>query len=216
MEVVSIKAESRSEFGKKANKQLRKEGSIPAVLYGKDGNVAFKTKHNDVKHLIYTPDFKLASIEIDGSTHKAFIKEIQFHPVTDAIQHIDFLKLIDGVKVNVEVPVRFKGVSPGIKAGGKLIQSMRKVKIKAMPDQLVDELIADISEVELGDAIRVRDLVLADGLEVMTEPSIPVASVEVPRVLKTADEDAEAAETAEGAEGAETTEGAEGAETTDA
>ena len=188
METVNVTIQPRTETGKRANHQIRKNGKIPAVLYGKDSNHIFTTTHKDVKSLIYTPNFKLASIEIDGATHTAIIKDIQFHPVTDQIMHIDFVKLIDKHPIKVEVPIRFKGTSPGVKEGGKLIQSMRKVKIKATPEHLVDELIADISGVMLGQAIRINELESGDGIEILSPPNTPVASVEVPRALKTDDE----------------------------
>ena len=207
METVNVSAQSRTETGKKANQQMRKNGRIPAVLYGKDNNFIFSTTHKDVKALIYTPNFKLANLDIDGTSHSAIVKDIQFHPVTEQILHIDFVKLIDNHPIKVEVPIRFKGKSPGVKQGGQLIQSMRKVIIKATPENLVDELIADISHVELGSAIRVKELEIGEGIEVLSPENTPVASVNVPRALKTEEEEAaEAAEAAEGAEG----EGAEG------
>lgn len=207
METVNVTIQPRTETGKKANHQIRKDGKIPAVLYGKDSNHIFTTTHKDVKALIYTPNFKLASIDIDGASHNAIIKDIQFHPVTDQIMHIDFVKLIDNHPVKVEVPIRFKGTSPGVKEGGKLIQSMRKVKIKATPENLVDELIADISGVMLGQAIRIHELEIGEGIEILSPANTPVASVEVPRALKTEEEAAEAA-----GEGGETaTEGGEAA-----
>ena len=188
METVNVTIQPRTETGKKANHQIRKDGRIPAVLYGKDSNHIFTTTHKEVKQLIYTPNFKLASIEIDGASHNAIVKDIQFHPVTDQIMHIDFVKLIDNHPVKVEVPIRFKGTSPGVKEGGKLIQSMRKVKIKATPENLVDELVADISGVMLGQAIRINELEIGEGIEILSPANTPVASVEVPRALKTEDE----------------------------
>jgi len=209
METVNVTIQPRTETGKKANHQIRKAGKIPAVLYGKDSNHIFTTTHREVKPLVYTPDFKLASIEIDGATHRAIVKDIQFHPVTEAIMHIDFVKLIDDQPIKVEVPIHFKGASPGVKEGGTLIQSMRKVKIKATPENLVHELIADISEVNLGEAIRVKELEIGEGIEVLSPPNTPVASVAVPRALKTEEEEAEEAAAEAAAEG-EGTEGGEG------
>lgn len=207
MESVIITGESRSLFGKKANKSLRKEGKIPAVLYGGDNVNHFSTTVKDVKHLVYTPDFKLAEIQVDGKVEKAILKDIQFHPVTDEIVHIDFLRLQDNTTVKVEVPVEFRGVSPGVKEGGKLIQSLRKIKIKTTPEKLVDVLTVDISHVELGSAVRVRDLDEVEGVEVLNEEAIPIAIVEVPRVLKTEDEGEDLGAIA-GDEGAEGEDGA--------
>lgn len=202
MQVVNINGEARQGTGKSANKSLRKEGKIPAVIYGGKENIHFVTTSKALKSLVYTPDFKLAEVEVDGQKYKTILKDIQFHPVTDEIVHVDFQELIPDHKVNVSVPVRFQGVSPGVKDGGKLIQSMRKVKIKVTPELIVDELIADISELQLGSAIRVRDLIVGEGIEIMTTDATPLASVEVPRVLKSEDmEDEEGeGEVAEGVE----------------
>ncbi len=203
MQVVNIPGEKRDTSVKAS--ALRSEGKIPAVIYG-GGDVLehFTVKMNDVKKLIYTPDFKTGELALDGSTHKCIIKDIQWHPVTDAIDHIDFLALKNGVSVKVEIPVKFKGVSPGVLGGGKLIQSIRRVKVKLDPADLIDELFLDISGLELGGAVRVRDIEIPEGIELMVNPATPVATVEVPRALKSAEAAAEkevaAAAPAEGAE----------------
>ena len=195
MNTVSIKAESRDTNVKAA--QIRNNGQIPCVIYGGDILEHFSTTHNDIKPLIFTPDLKVAEIELGGKKHKCIVKDIQWHPVTDNIEHIDFLALEDGRKIKVEVPVRFKGASPGVKVGGKLLQSMRKVKVKLDPKDLVDELFIDISNLELGAAVRVKDIELNDNIELMVNAQIPVAVVEVPRALKSAAAAADKTEDAE-------------------
>lgn len=186
MEIVSFKADSRQETGTKGAKALRREGKIPCVLYGGDVSEYFSVTPRQVKALVYTPDFKLASIDVNGTEHKCILKDIQMHPVTDEIVHIDFLKLQDGVPVKVEIPIAFKGESPGIKGGGKLIQSMRKVKIKVKPEDLMDKLFVSIEGLVLGQSVRVRDVEVTEGVEVMTSGATPVAQVAVPRALKSA------------------------------
>ena len=185
MQVLNVSAQERP-LGKKSAKASRKENRIPAVVYGESDNLNISVALSEVKGLIYTPEFILANIDVAGNSFKAFVKDIQFHPVTDNIEHIDFLKLSDNRTVKVEVPVRFKGVSPGVLEGGKLIQQVRRIKIKAVPKNLVDHLMLDISEVVLGSAIRVRDIEVPNGIEIMNDGSIPVATVEVPRALKSA------------------------------
>lgn len=187
MEIVAIKGQVRSDVGKKSSKAVRKEGLVPCVLYGTKDIIHFTIDPKSVNDLIYTPDFKLAEIELDGTTYKTILKDTQFHPVSDEIVHLDFLALTDGHKVKVEVPVRFKGISPGIKLGGKLQQNLRRVKIKTTPEHLVSDLTLDVSELALGDAIRVRDIVALEGIEIMSPGGTPVASVEIPRALKSAD-----------------------------
>jgi len=204
MVTVAFNADARTDTGKKATKAVRNNGNIPCVMYGGDNAVHFTTHHNDVKKLIYTPDFKIAEVSLNGNTHRAIVKSVQFHPVRESIQHIDFLELIDGKSVNLELPVKFEGSSPGVKLGGKLQQSLRRIKVKTTPENMVDVLVLDVSELELGDAIRVRDLQVPEGIQVMVEPATPVAAVEIPRALRSAGAQAEGEE-----EGAE--EGAEAA-----
>jgi len=197
MNIVQINAEARPDLGKKAARALRQQGQIPAVLYSKNGVEHFSTKHNDVKHIVFTPEFKLAEITVNGASHKAILKEVTFHPVTDEIVHLDFLKLIDGQTLKANIPVQVKGESPGVKEGGKLMRTLRTVGVKTTPENLVDTLFVDISELQLGFAVRVRDLEIPEGVEVTVDGATPIANVIVPRVMKS-----EAAEE-EGAEGEE-------------
>jgi len=187
MQSVKVSGEVRENLGKKYSKSTRREGLVPAVLYGAGGDpVHFTIKALDVRALIYTPEFKLAELSVGGKTYKAIIKDHQFHPVTDKLRHIDFLALQDGHPVKVQVPVVFEGTSPGVRGGGKLQVAVRRIKIKTTPDKLVDKLVLDISELELGSAIRVRDIKAIEGVEIMNPGGQPVASVEVPRALRSA------------------------------
>ena len=186
MEVIAISGQTRTGVGKKASRLDRKNEQIPCVLYGGEAPIHFTTTFSQVKTLIYTPDFKLAEVEIEGNTYKCFVKDVQWHPLSDAIIHIDFLQLIDGKTVKVEVPVRFKGSSPGVKVGGKLIQNLRRILIKTKPEYLVNEVFLDVSSLELGHSIRVRDIEAVEGVEVMNPPATPVAGVEIPRALRSA------------------------------
>ena len=202
MLTVSVNGTKREAVGKKATKAARKAGLVPCVLYSKaKENVHFTVKPHDVRPLIYTGEFKLAEINVDGTTHKCILKKVDFHPVSDDIRHIDFIELQDGHPVKVEVPLRFEGTSPGVRNGGKFMQSVRKIKIKTTPELLVDEVVADISELMLGHSIRVRDIEAIEGVEIMNPGALPVASVVVPRSLKGADLDEEGEEEGEGGEG---------------
>ncbi len=192
MNTIAIQAELRPGTGKKAAKAVRKEGKIPGVIYGGKQNIHFATTFKEVKSLIYTGDFLLASVEVDGRTYRCIVKEVQFHPVREDIVHIDFLELVDGKAVKVEIPVRFKGVAEGVKLGGKLQQNLRRVKIKVKPENLVDALWADISHLGLGQSVRVRDLEVPEGIEVISAASIPIATIEIPRALRSASSKKEA------------------------
>lgn len=186
MNTVAISGALRSELGKKGAKADRNEGKIPCVMYGGESNVHFTVTHNDIKSIVYTADFNVAEITVDGKSYKAILKGYDMHPVTDNITHIDFIELVDGNYVKVDIPVRFKGESPGVKLGGKLMQSIRRVTVKTLPENLVDELFVDISELELGMAVRVRDIESPENMQVMNAGATPVAIVEVPRALRSA------------------------------
>jgi len=205
MEIISISGQLRTELGKKGSKSTRKKELIPCVLYGGGQAVHFSTTFNEVRSLIYTADFKVASIALEDQSVKAIVKDVQFHPLTDEIIHIDFLRLVKGHPIKVELPIRFTGVSPGVKLGGRLVQQLRKIKVKTIPEKLVHELTLDISTLEMGQAIRVRDIDIAEGIEIINQPSIPVASVQVPRALKAeeGEEEEEGTETPEAAEATE-------------
>ncbi len=186
METVAVNGNIRTEVGKKATKAVRNQGEVPCVIYGGENVIHFSSAPSAFKHLIFTPEFKLAEITLDGTAYKCILKDAQYHPVTDEIVHLDFLQLIDGQKIIVNIPVSFKGVSPGVKAGGKLVSKLRTIKVKTTPDQIVNQLFVDISEVNLGGSVRVRDVEVTDGMQVMNPAATPVASVEVPRALKSA------------------------------
>ncbi|TXB62475.1 50S ribosomal protein L25 [Phaeodactylibacter luteus] len=187
METIALTGQARTDLGKKATNTLRKEGHIPCVAYGGGDAVHFSVQPKDVKHLIYTPDFKLAEVSIDGKSFKAFVKDLQFHPVTDEILHIDFLRLIEGTPVKVDVPIRFKGTSPGVKAGGKLVQRLRRIRIKTKPEHMVGDIQVDISKLQLNESIRIRDIdQKLETVEIMNSPGVPVASIETPRALRSA------------------------------
>lgn len=196
MKTVAVSGQLRDNLGKKGSKATRLEGMAPAVLYGSGDPIHLAIAPLSVRDLIYTPEFKIAELTVDGKVHRAIIKDVQFHPVTDEIQHLDFLALQDGHPIRVDVPVGFKGNSPGIRAGGKLIQAVRKIKLKAAPENLVDRILLDISKLELGESIRVRDIDVMEGVEIINPGGQPVATIEVPRALKSAATAAKKAEMA--------------------
>ncbi|MEL6988832.1 MAG: 50S ribosomal protein L25 [Bacteroidota bacterium] len=186
MKFEKINASERAQFGSKGSKADRNGGNIPCVIYGGKENKHFTVKPNDVKSIIYTPEFKGAQINIDGKEYNCIIKEIQAHPVTDSIQHIDFMELVPGTKVKAEIPVKCKGVAPGLKSGGALVLKLRRVKVKALAENLVNELTVSISKLELGHSVRVRDIKIPKGIEIMSPGGTPIASIEIPRALKSA------------------------------
>ena len=119
-----------------------------------------------------------------GDPRFGIVKDIQFHPVTDEVVHIDFLELVPGVKFKATVPLRFVGAAPGVKEGGKFIPSLRSINILTTPEKVVDEVSADISKMELGATIRVRDIIAVEGVEITNNGAVPIASIEIPRALR--------------------------------
>lgn len=191
METVNILGQVRSSTGKRSSRAARRAGLVPCEMYGGNKNIHFEVSPKALKSLVYTAEFKIANVEVEGKVHRTIMKSIQFHPVTDAIQHVDFLLLEEGRNVKIDVPVRFTGAAPGVKAGGTLTQKLHSVQIKVIPQDLVDQVFVDISELELGDSVRVKDIVVSEGVEIVNNLSIPVASVEVPRALRSADAEEE-------------------------
>ena len=185
MVTVTINGTPREEMSKSEVKAARNAGLIPCVLYGSaNENIHFTTTQSDVRHLVYTAEFKLAEVVVNGKTYRCILKGIQFNPVNDTISHIDFLELTNGRKVVVEVPLSFEGVSPGVRAGGKFVQKARRVKIKTTPENLVDKIAVSISGMKLGHSLRIRDIASVPGVEIVNPQALPIATIAIPRALK--------------------------------
>ncbi len=186
MEIIALQGHRKEGSGKVETKKIRRNGQVPAVLYKSGGGDAIQFALNaaDIRTLIYTSKFRLAEITLNGNTHKCIVKDIQFHPVNDSVVHLDFLELVPGVKFKATVPLRFAGTAPGVKEGGKFIPQVRQINILTTPEKVVDEVIANISTMELGSTIRVRDITIPDGVEIMNTGAVPVAMIEIPRALK--------------------------------
>ncbi|MEL6924767.1 MAG: 50S ribosomal protein L25, partial [Bacteroidota bacterium] len=186
MEIVKITGAARTDLGTTHSRNLRKEGKVPCVIYGGDQPIHFSATGGQFRSIIYTPAFKQVEISLNGKTYNCILKDTQFHPVTDQLMHVDLLELVPGKTVKLELPVQFTGASPGVKTGGKLIRNLRRVKVKTTPEKMVDHVTLDISSLELGQSVRVRDIAKLDGVEVINNSAIPVATVEIPRALKSA------------------------------
>lgn len=197
---IAVNAQKREELGKKGAKMIRREGKVPGVIYGKDELLHFSVTPFDMRDVIYSPDFKVVDLTIDGTVYPCILKDVQFHPVTDDIEHIDLLLLVPEQSVKLEIPIRFKGQSPGVKLGGKLVQNLRRAKVKTTPEDMVYELHVDVSKLELGQSVRVKDIQTPEGIQIINSPGIPVAIVDIPRALRSATSAAEKAGAESGAE----------------
>ncbi len=180
MKEVSLSGSVRSNVGKKDAKAVRVAGEVPCVIYGTGRQIHFSVKHVDMEKLVYTPNIYIININVDGTEMRTIIQDIQFHPVTDKIQHVDFIELQADKKVKVNIPVILFGRSPGVLSGGKLQQIFRKVKVFATPDNLPDSIQVDISILKIGQAIRIRDI-NNDQLNILNAPSAVVCSVKMAR-----------------------------------
>ncbi len=183
MKSIVLEGTLRTENGKKVANHLRKAGEVPCNLYGGKENVMFSAPYNAFKPIVYSHEFFQIEIKVEGKSYQALVKDIQFHPVSDKINHIDFLELIPGKTIIAEVPVILVGQAAGVKAGGKLVQKLRKVKVKATPENLVEKIEVNVDSLKLGKSIKVKNI-KADNLEILNPGPVPVASVEIPRALR--------------------------------
>ena len=180
MKSITIKGSQRESVGKKATKALRNAGKVPCVLYGGDKPVHFSAEEKAFKGLVYTPNVYTASIELEDGTFAAVLQDIQFHPVTDKILHIDFYQLFEDKPIAMEIPVKLVGSSKGVMVGGALRHNMRKVKVKALPANLPDFIEADITELEIGNKLYITELANDDYTFLHPENSV-VAQVRMSR-----------------------------------
>ena len=183
MNTITIEGQLRTDFGKAATRQLRSEEKVPGVIYGGAKEINFSASATAFKNLVYTPEFMLAELKIDGTPYRCVLKDLQFDKVSDQLIHVDFLELVEDKKVIVTIPLKFKGVPAGVKAGGKLVTKIKSLKVKTLPKFLRENIEIEISHLELNDNLRVQD-VKAENMEVLNSPRIPIASVTLTRQLK--------------------------------
>jgi large subunit ribosomal protein L25 len=191
MKTLDFKGEVRADLGSKGAADLRRAERIPCVVYGDDSPLHFSLTEKELRTLVYTPKVFFANIELDGKTYKAAMKEVQFHPVTDALLHVDFHMLNDSKALKMEVPVSVTGNSIGVRNGGKLAVNARKLKVSALPANMPDEVTVDISNLNIGDALRIKDIV-AEGVEFLAAPNVVVAAVRMTRSARSAQQAAAA------------------------
>ena len=197
MKEFALNGQKRETVGKKASKLLRKEGLIPCNIYGEkivDGKpeaMAFVIPMSELRKVVYTPHVYVVNLNIDGEEHKAIIKELQFHPMKDTVLHVDFYEVSETKPIVVGIPVKLNGLAQGVRDGGKLNLSIRKLNVKAPYKQIPEVLDIDVTALELGKSIKVAALNF-EGLEIVTSPEVVVCSVKATRASRSA---AAAAET---------------------
>jgi large subunit ribosomal protein L25 len=192
MKSVKIEGTKRSDLGKKATRRLRSEGQVPAVIYGGKDAVHFSAPSMSYRDLVYTPEFQVAEITVDGTTYRTIMKDLQFDVVTDELSHVDFLELVDDRKVVANLPLKFSGQPQGVKDGGRLELKIKSLRVRTYPKHLAEHIDVNIENLQLHGNIRVQD-VIAPEMEILNSPRIPIASVVTTRALRQADSDAAAA-----------------------
>ncbi len=193
MKTIAIKAEVKQATGRSAAAKARKEGKVPCVLYGGSENMNLLVDEKELNKFLYTPEVLIAEIQVEGGkTVKALVQDAQFHPISDATIHADFKELVAGQPVKVNLPIRVVGNSVGVRAGGKMKEILRKLRVKGMPENLPDFVEVDITNVNIGQTFRVNQLKL-EGVEFLDSPNNVVVTVAATRATRQAAEEAAAA-----------------------
>jgi len=198
MKSVEIQGNVRTEVGSKFAKAERKAGNVPCVVYGGEAPIHFSAPTLAFRGLVYTAEAKTAKITVGDTTVEAVIQDIQFHPVTDQLMHIDFIQLVDGKAVTMNIPVVLHGQARGVLNGGKLKTILRQLSVRAVPGQFPESIDLDITNLRIGKSIRVSD-VAPEGFEILNADTAVIVTVKKARGAVDEDED----EDEEGAEGAE-------------
>ena len=191
MKEINVTGQKREALGKKASKALRKEGLVPCNLYGlaeQDGKPvakSFAIAMTELRKIIYTPHIYVINLNIDGESHTAILKEIQFHPVTDAVLHVDFLEVNDQKPITIGIPVKLTGLAQGVRDGGRMNLSIRKIDVTAPYQQIPEHLDIDVTALKIGKSIKVGELSF-EGLEIATSKEVIVCSIKMTRAAMSA------------------------------
>lgn len=185
MKTLLVKGQKRNSLGKKEAKLLRSQEIVPAVLYGAGEPIHFSVPFSELRQLVYTPGVFLINLDLDGTIYPALMQDVQWHAVEEQILHVDFLKIEENKKVKIDVPVKAVGLAKGIKAGGKLKINLRRLKVKALAKDLPDTIEINVTNLEIGQSIKVADLALKN-VEILDKKSNVVVAVTITRAAKSA------------------------------
>jgi len=202
MKTLAISVKSRENVGKSNTRALRNQGNVPCVLYGGEKQVTFYAHENDFRKLVYTSDTFVVELDIDGSKVKAIMQDIQFHPVTDKILHIDFLEVIEGKPITVSLPVILEGVAAGVRNGGNLMFRRPKIITKGLVTNLPDAITLNIEHLKIGMFTYIKDIVI-EGCEFIAPSNSVIVGVKTARAAIEEEEEEEEEEGDEGTEGVE-------------
>lgn len=193
MQTFQLEGKVRAQVGRRSAMDARTGEMVPCVLYGDGENIHFEVAKSALKTLVYSPNVYKVNVTVNGSSYESLMREIQFHKVTDEVMHIDFLKLNPAKPVTCVVPVKTVGQSVGVRGGGKLVQRLKKLTIKALPKDLVDKIEIDITDLDINRTVRIGDVTIAN-VEVLGSKAIPILTVVSPRALRAAADAAAAAD----------------------
>jgi large subunit ribosomal protein L25 len=185
MKTLLVKGQKRNSLGKKEAKLLRSQEIVPAVLYGDGEPIHFSVQFSEMRQLVYTPGVFLVNLDIDGTIYRAMMQDVQWHAVEEQILHVDFLKIEEGKKVKIDVPVKVVGLAKGIKAGGKLKINLRRLKVKALAKDLPDSIEINVTKLGIGHSVKVADLALKN-IEILDKKSNVVVAVTITRAARSA------------------------------
>ena len=185
MKTIEIIGYQRANLGKQEAKRLRREANAPCVLYGGQEQVHFYTPMALLRDLVYTPNAHFVDLTIGGNAYACILQDIQFHPVSEMILHVDFLQIFDNKQIKMQIPTVLTGQAPGVTKGGMLTKKMKKLPVLAYPKDMPAHIQVDVSTLELGKMVRVRDIKTVN-YTILASPGIPVVSVEIPRALRSA------------------------------
>jgi len=189
MKSIAISGSPRENVGKRDAKELRYQGLVPAVLYGGKNQIHFSVSASDLKSVVYTPDVQFIDLEVAGVKAQAIIQDVDFHPLTDLPLHVDFLELNPEKPVTMEIPVKLTGTSPGVKTGGKLVQKLRKLRVKALPKDMPQSVEVSLESLEVGKSVAVDELKF-ENFKIMNNGDDTIVSVTMSRALKQAEQEA--------------------------
>lgn len=206
MKEISVTGQKRSDLGKKASKLLRKEGLVPCNIYGEEKDekglpvsLPFTVSEAELRKVVYTPNIYVVNINIDGKNHTSILKELQFHPVTDKLLHVDFYEINEQKSITIGIPVKLTGLAQGVRDGGRMNLSIRKIDVTAKYQDIPECLDIDVTNLNIGKSIKVGDLHF-DGIELATSKNVVVCSIKATRKSIAAGDDAAAGDAAQGAE----------------
>ncbi len=182
MKTITLSGSQRTKIGKLENKNLRRTGKVPCVLYGGKENLHFETIEKDFKNIVYTPDIHLVKLEVGGTHKDAILKDIQFHPVTDSILHVDFLEVFPDKPVVMDIPVRFVGTSIGVREGGQMLKKLNKIRLQGIISKIPDTIEINIEALKIGDLVKIADLKY-DGVSFLHDPAVTIVSIKKTRVV---------------------------------